>query len=387
MSNEFDEEKFFRLRKEGKTYISKVFTFGSQSTEKIRNVHMVMEGSDQVLMGEIEGSLCLRLTGEKRKTQVTALISQDEKKVKRVALLTFKNRADGSYVTSEKDSFTFRGGELKRLMEFLSSIEFIDLTNQENFQIEDISQSHGPKAIIDASDRLLLHHIRKLSGTEREHLLADLASELSKDEVNILLGRKKAHAEMLAHIEKADWAEKEWQDFFEKEKWIFGYGLDYRIMRTFDREMVVGGASTDNREKPTTDFLMTFTDYTVLVELKRPDTQIFQERKGARAGTWRFSTDFMDAISQVLEQKAQWLAFSQTGDHYDKAGSQKLDARTRNAKTILVIGSKTEFKGQENERDQTIKRDTFELFRRETRGIEILTFDELSERAKFILEE
>ena len=116
---------------------------------------------------------------------------------------------------------------------------------------------------------------------------------------------------MLSHIERGDWAEKEWQDFFEREKWIFGYGLDYRIMRPFGREMVVGGASTDNREKPTTDFLMTFTDYTVLVELKRPDTPIFQNRKGGRAGTWRFSSDFMDAISQVLEQKAQWLAFSQ----------------------------------------------------------------------------
>ena len=95
----------------------------------------------------------------------------------------------------------------------------------------------------------------------------------------------------------------------------------------------------------------------------------------------------MDAISQVLEQKAQWLSFSQTRDHYDKAGLQKLEARTRNAKTILVIGSKAEFQGQQNQRDQTIMRDTFELFRRETRGIEIVTFDELSERAKFILEE
>ena len=68
--NEFEEERFFRLRKEGKTYISKVFTFGSHSTEKMRNVQMVMDGSDQILLGEVDGSLCLRLTGAKRKTQV-----------------------------------------------------------------------------------------------------------------------------------------------------------------------------------------------------------------------------------------------------------------------------------------------------------------------------
>lgn len=387
MPSDFDEEKFFLLRKEGKTYISKVFTFGSHNTEKMRNVQMVMDGSDHLIVGEVEGSLCLRMTGEIRRTQVTALVSQDDKKVRRVTLQTFKNRADGSYATFEKDSFTFRGDELIRLNQFLTSIGFVDLSNRERFQIEDISQLDGPKAIIDASDSSLLTHIKKLSGSDRERLLDALASELSKDEVNIILGRKKAYAEMLSHIQRGDWAEKEWQDFFEREKWIFGYGLDYRIMRPFDREMVVGGASTDNREKPTTDFLMTFTDYTVLVELKRPDTPIFQDRKGGRAGTWRFSSDFMDAVSQVLEQKAQWLAFSQAVDHYDKAGAQKLEARTRNTKTILVIGSKAQFQGKENERDKTVMRDTFELFRQETRGIEILTFDELLERTKFILDE
>ena len=387
MPSDFDDEKFFRLRKEGKTYISKVFTFGAHSPEKVRNVHMVMEGSDHVMLGELEGSLCLRLSGEKRKTQVTALISHDDKKVKRVSLQTFKNRADGSYATFEKDSFTFRGDEIQKLLGFLQSFDFIDLSNHQNFQIEDISQSDGPKTIIDSSDRSLLQHIKGLGGDERKQFMGALASELSKDEVNIILGRKKAYIEMITHIQSNDWPEKDWQEFFEREKWIFGYGLDYRIMRTFDREMVVGGASTDNREKPTTDFLMTFKDYTALVELKRPDTPIFQERKGGRSGTWRFSADFMDAVSQILEQKAQWLSFSQTGDHYDKAGAKKLEARTRNAKTILVIGSKSQFQIPENLRERAIMSDTFELFRQETRGIEIITFDELAERAKFILEE
>ena len=79
-----DDANFFKLRKSGKTYISKVFKFDEKHIERFRHVRMVIEGSDSLHFGEIEGAMCLRLTGEKRKTQVTALVSQDEQQVRRV---------------------------------------------------------------------------------------------------------------------------------------------------------------------------------------------------------------------------------------------------------------------------------------------------------------
>jgi len=151
--------------------------------------------------------------------------------------------------------------------------------------------------------------------------------------------------------------------------------------------MVVGTAGTDNRNKPTVDFLMTFTDYTVLVEIKKPTTPIFQKRTSGRAGTWRFSSDFMDAVSQVLEQKAEWLSAAQSSNHFDKSGTRRLEARTRDAKTILVIGNRAEFDQSGNARAAEVQRDTFELFRRNTRNLEIMTFDELFDRAEFITKE
>jgi hypothetical protein len=155
-------------------------------------------------------------------------------------------------------------------------------------------------------------------------------------------------------------------------------------MRQFGREITVGGGGTDNRNKPMIDYLMTFTDYTVLVEIKRPDTPLFKESRSGRAGTWEFSSDFMSAVSQIIEQKAEWLSFAQTGEHYNKAGTETLKARTKNTKSILVIGSTEEFARSGNVRDKNVMYDTFELFRRETRSIDILTFDELLERARFI---
>jgi hypothetical protein len=39
-----------------------------------------------------------------------------------------------------------------------------------------------------------------------------------------------------------------------REPWVFGYGLDYGVMRTFDGEMTVAGGGTDNRDKPVIDY-------------------------------------------------------------------------------------------------------------------------------------
>jgi len=382
MSDKSDYE-FFRLRKAAKTYISRVFKFSASSTERLRRVNMVVEGSDSVRLGEIEGVMCLRLTGNIRKTQVSALVTQDDRGIKRITLQTFKEVGSDWIKAIDKEEFTFRGDEFERLLSFLSQIKFVDLSNEENFQIEDISTKAGPKAIIDASDRGIVNRIRDMSEEQRSGVLRVLQQSLTPEEINILLGRKQGLAEYEEHMNLMDWSEAQWQEFFDREQWVFGYGLDYRMMRQFDREMTVGGGGTDNKNKPVIDFLMSFTDYTVLVEIKTPDTSIFSPSKRGRAGTWEFSRDFMSAISQVIEQKAEWLSFAQTGEHYNKAGNV-LEARTRNAKTILVIGSRDQFSRSGNARDASIMRDTFELFRRENRSIDIVTFDELLERARFI---
>ncbi|WP_165448413.1 Shedu immune nuclease family protein [Rhizobium ruizarguesonis] len=379
-----DDLKFFEIRREGKAYLSKVFMQGAITPEKRRLVRSVIEGTERVLIGEIEGAMCLRLTGEKRKTQVTALVSQDDGNIRRVTLETFQSRAGDWYQGYEKDSFTFRSDEFAKLLSFLESIKFIDRSNEERFDVRDVSVGNGPKIITDASDHALLARIKKLDHQEREGLFRGFHADLSHNEINLLLGRRQALEEFERQLAAGQWAEASWQDFFERQSWVFGYGLDYRIMRQFDREMVVGAGGTDNRERPTVDYLMNFTDYSVLVEIKRPDTPIFQEKRSGRAGTWRFSNEFMDAVSQVIEQKAEWLVQAQTGQNYDKSGTRRMTARTRDPKAILVLGRGSEIEGGGSARDAEVRRDTFELFRRDTRNVDIVTFDELFDRARFI---
>ena len=105
-----------------------------------------------------------------------------------------------------------------------------------------------------------------MSDHQRADLLRALQGSLTVEEINILLGRRQGLEEYKEHMRASDWSELEWQDFFEREQWVFGYGLDYRVMRQFGREVTVGAGGTDNRNKPVIDFLMSFTAYTVLVD-------------------------------------------------------------------------------------------------------------------------
>ena len=142
-----------------------------------------------------------------------------------------------------------------------------------------------------------------MSDGERSGILRALQGRLTLEEINILLGRRQGLEEYEKHMLHKDWSEAQWQDFFDREQWVFGYGLDYRVMRQFDREMTVGAGGTDNQNKPVVDFLETFADYTVLVEIKKPETPIFKASRGGRAGTWEFSPDSSAPFLRSLSKK------------------------------------------------------------------------------------
>lgn len=175
--------------------------------------------------------------------------------------------------------------------------------------------------------------------------------------------------------------EKIWQTFFEKNKWIFGYGLDYKFLSILQREASVSGTNLAGRGEEFTDFLVGCEHFTVLIELKKPNTPLF----GAdtiRAGCWKLSNELMGSMSQILEQKASWQ-IKANQKQFDKDGNL-IRQKTVDPKAILIIGHSSQFFG-ETENDE-IKAKTFELFRRDSRNIEIITFDELFNRAKFIVQ-
>ena len=178
--------------------------------------------------------------------------------------------------------------------------------------------------------------------------------------------------------------EKAWQHFFKSNGWIFGFGLDYRFLGILQDEAHISATDTAGKDGSITDFLLGCNKFTVLVELKTPDTPILGKRRN-RANSWCLSEELVHAYSQILEQKASWQVFSETNANKNfDAGGNLIKQRTVDPKSILLVGSVKQFDGTERERE--IKERTFELFRRNSRNIEILTYDELFERARFIVE-
>jgi len=173
-----------------------------------------------------------------------------------------------------------------------------------------------------------------------------------------------------------DW----WQDFFEKNKWIFGYGLNYQILKTVQAQPRYGGTTLSGKGIQKGDFLQRTAAeirFTVLVEIKRPDTDLLGTEK-YRNGAHQLGHEMTGGVSQLQANCSKWeKEGSQTEENREALLKERIF--TVQPKGILVIGHTRQL-------DEIPKRNTFELFRRNTVNPEILTFDELYERSKFIVE-
>lgn len=181
--------------------------------------------------------------------------------------------------------------------------------------------------------------------------------------------------------------ETAWQEFFTLNQWIFGYGLDYRFQGILQKEFHASDTDAAGKEGVISDFLLGDKRFTSFVEIKLPTTPLFKNSQN-RAGCWKLSPELLDSYSQILEQKACGEIKVEQKELFDEDG-KTITQRACDSKTFLIIGSLTdleESKGSAKEKKIKIKLKTFELFRRDSRNVEIITYDELYERAKFIVE-
>jgi len=178
--------------------------------------------------------------------------------------------------------------------------------------------------------------------------------------------------------------EKVWQFFLEKNEWIFGYGLDYRFQQILQREAHLSDTNLDGSNTVIGDYLLGDKRFTTFIELKKPLTPLFGNSKN-RTNSWSLSKDLIDSVSQILEHKASGLIRLSDKNTNFIAG-EPINQEACDSKVILIIGRWDELTSSSNTQESNIKKKTFELFRRDSRNIDIMTFDELFDRAKFIVE-
>ncbi|WP_108459681.1 Shedu immune nuclease family protein [Devosia naphthalenivorans] len=182
----------------------------------------------------------------------------------------------------------------------------------------------------------------------------------------------------------ADATEPEWQEFFEANRWIFGHGLNYVFLDGVQSklEAVTTGASFDHAGKRTDALLRTRAEVSqyVLVEIKRSTTPLLQ-LKPYRSGCWSVGHELSDAVTQIQKTTFDFARNRFRDQMRDAAGTHLDDfVYSIEPKSYLVVGNLAQIA------DNSDKIACFELYRRNTRSPEILTFDELFYRARCIVE-
>lgn len=205
---------------------------------------------------------------------------------------------------------------------------------------------------------------------------------LTRRDLDALLKTRQKLEEFDSAIDQDGHPESWWQNFFEKNHWIFGYGLKYVVLHPEQPQPYYGGQGLDGTGAQRGDFITSSTGnlkFVVLVEIKKPTTRLLRGLQPIRNGAWGLSNELTDAVTQLQANLSTWeLEGSRTPRSRDAL--EDSGVYTVAPKGIIVIGNLNELIG---DRD---KHQTFHRFRNSLQGIEIITFDELLERARFIVE-
>ncbi len=370
----------------GKTYISpRLDDFGNPE-RKVRIATKLIEHPNTYAFATIKEELVLRHKAD-AKSCITAKFFEDDRRV-------FVLSIQGYTVATGKPhsaSFAFIGDEIGKLVEFLNHIQAMPLL------------SSGPLKITDEDlRRVVLSNVqaRALFQDNQELFAEVVRSEITKEDLVAVGYRKRQLQAFQRRLEEPDYfeevkarkqcsSEAVWQKYFEKNPWIFGYGLSYIPLSGLDEkklEQVVHGHTVSEHGKRVDALLRTRGVISSLcfVEIKTHKTALLQSQP-YRQGCWAPSQELSGGVSQVQGTVALATETIRTKlSLTDQAGNPTgEEAFNYSPKSFLVVGSLQEFVCEHGVNQERYR--SFELFRRNTIHPEIITFDELFERAKFIV--
>ncbi|WNQ12066.1 DUF4263 domain-containing protein [Paenibacillus aurantius] len=166
--------------------------------------------------------------------------------------------------------------------------------------------------------------------------------------------------------------EEYWQQLLTNHSWILSQVFAQPLV-LFKDKVYLGGKGLDNSGGKVVDFLYKneLTESVAMIEIKTPETKIMASEY--RNKVYSIHSDLTGAITQVLAYKEQIQR------DYNSLRLQTEDTfKVLNPKCIVVAGCLENLSGE--------KLHSFELFRREMKNVEIITFDELFGKIEAILE-
>ena len=298
------------------------------------------------------------------------------------------------------DHFQISFDERAREKNFWLMIDFLynyrEILDIDNFSSKFTIAPTGRTKVFENEDQLkekelLLAQIEELglsSSALKPYLRKTRKTDLQvfflllRDEQNYREKYKKTHNII------QDGEEYIWHHFLKERDWILGLNSNMAFAIDLLAEKLIGTTNSDGKMNPKVDFLG-INEYVTIIELKTCTVQFFKKKKSkGRTNTWDFTVEFIEAVSQCLGQKHE---FDSSWEHTELIGNDDCVVDKKkilgvDPLTILVFGNK-KMELPQDSRDQKIlvQRKTFQRFRRNLRNVEIITYDELFERAYYAI--
>lgn len=373
---DFEELKHVERHRPHRLYISTEFHFPGKTTI-YRNAWKRLEDGPLKELVKDGDEFVLHETGTGIQ-QIKARFIEDGRHISHLHIQRW-NTKTGNQIGEQVILY---GEQITRLMEFLDTIRRLEIPGAEKF-------------IVNESDLRLVH--RSEAETlklfeERPELVAEFArNKITTEDVVALAYRREQLSVFSSMLDRGEGiSEDDWQEFFERNQWIFGYGLSYIFTTSLDEkrlQQTLRGSSLVAPGKIPDGLMKTRAAVSALclVEIKKSSTKLL--KKGIyRTGTWAPSAELSGAVAQCQETLRAAADVLDTHHRFtDKQGTPTgEELMSVQPRSFLVVGSLEEFQFEHGLNSQRYQ--SFEDFRRNLRQPEILTFDELFERARFIVE-
>ncbi|NCS88957.1 MAG: DUF4263 domain-containing protein [Ignavibacteria bacterium CG_4_9_14_3_um_filter_36_18] len=344
--------------------------------------HFIKEGKE----------LVLRITPSARQ-EIIAKFYEDTRGIFVLQIQKFTSDSGNPH----QISFSFIGDEIGKLYNFIRNIALLPIKGKESGKFDD-----------KYLDEIILTNEQITKVFLQHPELVSTISEFLKNDINqkdlIALGHRKEqlkkfdnllHDEKFFQNEKAELKarndESVWQKFFEANTWILGYGLNYIFNSPLEGkklEQITSGNDVFNAGKRVDVFMKTrgIINSLCFGEIKTHKTPLLKKVTDAyRRECWAANDELAGGISQIQKtvQKSIKNIQTKTPVKTETGDLTGEELYLYQPKSFLLIGSLEQFKGEHGINED--KFSSFELFRRGIHNPEILTFDELFERAQHII--
>ncbi|WP_299950688.1 Shedu immune nuclease family protein [Hyphomonas sp. BRH_c22] len=383
-----DAEYFFNTLP-GKVIHSKRIN-DAPSGRGIRILSEIVESAEEVKFTTDLNEITIRETPQGR-SRIKATVFEDNRAIKVFTIQRYL-RVGSSQVPHKEEHFSFVGEEITRLKKFLASIETISFDGNGKGRISDadldglIVGTLQARKLIDKNSEVFVQLMQN-ENWERDIVALGYRRNQLQNFEKLLNDREYFEAQR-ALIGGS--AERVWQNFFEQNTWIFGYGLSYQFLSALDGrklEQIVSGVSVSTVGKRIDGLLKTKGALEALcfVEIKTHESPLLKENF-YRTGAWVPSEHLAGGVSQL--QATVRAASKLLQEHFeavDREGNPTGELlHNISPGSFLVVGKLSEFETENGPNLQ--KYASFEDYRRSLIRPTVLTFDELYERASYIVE-